>query len=169
MIPKYRIFNLVFKIQMMKEQETSVKILFRFFSAILNEWTVENLWATTINVEEGLYKLDNIPFYASVSCGDIVLAEFDETENKLTYRETIIHSGNSTIQVILKDKFFVANEVREFFNSLGCESEKFNDDYFVIEIPAAADYIPIREKLMELEENNIITYAEPNLSKNHWY
>jgi hypothetical protein len=38
-----------------------------------------------------------------------------------------------------------------------------------MEIPAAADYTPIREKLIELEENNIITYAEPNLSKNHWY
>jgi hypothetical protein len=98
-----------------------------------------------------------------------VLAEFDETENKLTYRETIIHSGNSTIQVILNDKSFVVNDVCEFFTSLGCESEKFNDDYFVMEIPAAAVYTPIREKLIELEENNIITYAEPNLSKNHWY
>ena len=48
-------------------------------------------------------------------------------------------------------------------------SEKFNADYFVMEIPAALDYNPIRERLMELEENNIITYAEPNLSKNHWY
>ena len=47
--------------------------------------------------------------------------------------------------------------------------KSINDDYFVMEIPAAADYTPIREKLMELEENNIITYAEPNLSKNHWY
>ena len=153
----------------MEEKDSSVKILFRFFSTILNESTVETLWATVINSEEGLYKLDNIPFYASVSCGDIVLAEFDENENMLVYKETIIHSGNSTIQVILNDKSFIINDLRDLFNALGCESEKFNADYFVMEIPAALDYNPIRERLIELEENNIITYAEPNLSKNHWY
>nr|WP_315186582.1 DUF4265 domain-containing protein [uncultured Flavobacterium sp.] len=153
----------------MEEKDSSVKILFRFFSTILNESTVETLWATVINSEEGLYKLDNIPFYASVSCGDIVLAAFDESENMLVYKETIIHSGNSTIQVILNDKSFIINDLRDLFNALGCESEKFNADYFVMEIPAALDYNPIRERLIELEENNIITYAEPNLSKNHWY
>ncbi|MFV5700983.1 DUF4265 domain-containing protein [Flavobacterium sp. XS2P12] len=153
----------------MKEKDDNVKILFRFFSNILDKWTVETLWATVINSEEGLYKLDNIPFYASVSCSDIVFAEFDKTENKLTYRETIEHSGNSTIQVILNDKSFIVNDLRDTFNSLGCDSEKFDDDYFVLEIPASLNYIPIRQKLIEYEERNILTYAEPNLSKNHWY
>lgn len=153
----------------MKEKDDNVKILFRFFSNILDKWTVETLWATVINSEEGLYKLDNIPFYASVSCSDIVFAEFDKTENKLTYRETIEHSGNSTIQVILNNKSFIVNDLRDTFNSLGCDSEKFDDDYFVLEIPASLNYIPIRQKLIEYEERNILTYAEPNLSKNHWY
>lgn len=153
----------------MEEKDTTVKILFRFFSTILDQQAVETLWATMIDPEKGLYQLDNIPFYASVSCGDIVFAEFDETENKLTYRETIEHSGNSTIQVILNDKSVAINDLRELFSSLGCESEKFNGDYFVMEIPADLDYTPIREKLIELEERKIVTYAEPNLSKNHWY
>jgi hypothetical protein len=146
-----------------------VKILFRFFSNVLDEWTVETMWASTINVEKGLYKLDNIPFYASVSCDDIVFAEYDQDEEMLTYRKTIEHSGNSTIQVVVVHKEILANDLREIFNNFGCESEKFNDGYFVIEIPAKVDYIPIRRKLIELEHENVIYYSEPNLSSNHFY
>ncbi|MBA0882233.1 DUF4265 domain-containing protein [Flavobacterium undicola] len=150
-------------------EKQDVKILFRFFSNLLDEWTVETMWAETINSEEGLYRLSNIPFYASVSCDDIVFAEYDQDEEILTYRKTIEHSGNSTIQVIVVNKEILANDLREIFNAFGCESEKFNDGYFVIEIPAKLDYTPIRQKLIELEEKNLINYAEPNLSNNHFY
>ena len=40
------------------------KILFRFYSNILEEWSVETMWAEIIDAANGLYKLDNIPFYA---------------------------------------------------------------------------------------------------------
>ncbi len=149
--------------------DKQVKILFRFFSDVLEEWTVETLWAEIIDAEKGLYKLLNIPFYASVSCDDIVFAEYDEDEERLTYRKTVEHSGNSTIQVIVMDKTIVANDLREIFNSLGCESEKFNERYFVIEVPKSLDYKPVREKLMELEAQEKIGYAEPNLAENHFY
>ena len=146
-----------------------VKILFKFFSNILDEWTVETMWAETINEEKGLYKLSNIPFYASVSCDDIVFAEYDQEEERLTYRKTIKHSGNSTIQIVVINKEIPANDLPEIFNDFGCESEKFNEGYFVIEIPAKVDYSPIRQKLIELEEESIINYSEPNLSNNHFY
>lgn len=150
-------------------EDENVKILFRFFSDVLEEWTIETMWAETVDAERGLYKLANIPFYASVSCGDIVFAEYDEDEERLTYRKTVEHSGNSTIQVVVMDKNIVANDLREIFNSLGCESEKFHEGYFVIEVPESLDYKPIREKLMELEKEEKIEYAEPSLAKNHWY
>ena len=150
-------------------ENENVKILFRFFSNILDEWTVENMWAEIVDAEKGLYKLANIPFYASVSCDDIVYAEYDEDEERLTYRKTVEHSGNSTIQVIVTGENVAANDLREIFNSLGCESEKFNDGYFVMEVPANLNYKPIREKLEELENQEKISYAEPNLAKNHWY
>lgn len=146
-----------------------VKILFRFFSNVLDEWTVETMWAPTINIEKGLYKLDNFPFYASVSCDDIVFAEYDQNEEMLTYKKTIEHSGNSTIQVVVISKEIPTNDLREIFNNFGCASEKFNEGYFVIEIPAKVNYTPIRQKLIELEEKNIISYGEPNLSSNHYY
>jgi hypothetical protein len=150
-------------------EKEDVKTLFRLFSNLLNEWTVETMWAETINSEKGLYKISNIPFYASVSCDDIVFAEYDQDEERLTYRKTIEHSGNSTIQVVVVSNEIPTNDLREIFNNFGCESEKFNDGYFVIEIPAKVDYTPIRQKLIELEEKNIISYGEPNLSNNHFY
>lgn len=150
-------------------EDGNVKILFRFFSNILDEWTVETMWAEIVDAERGLYKLANIPFYASVSCDDIVYAEYDEDEERLTYRETVEHSGNSTIQVVVIGKNIVTNDFRDIFNKLGCESEKFNDGYFVMEVPASLDYKPIREKLMELEAEGKISYGEPNLAQNHYY
>ncbi|CAM2900625.1 protein of unknown function [Flavobacterium succinicans] len=153
---------------MLEKINTEVKILFRFYSNILNDWTVETMCASIIDEKEGKYKLDNIPFYAPVSCGDIISAEFNQEEQRLVYKETIEHSGNSTIQVIVAKNESIEN-LREMFKLLGCDSEKFSDSYFVMEIPAAISYVPIREKLNYLEEENIISYAEPNLSKNHWY
>ncbi len=150
-------------------EDENVKILFRFFSDVLEEWTVETIWAETIDAENGLYRLANIPFYASVSCDDIVYAEYDEDEERLTYRKTVEHSGNSTIQVVVVGENIVTNDLREIFNSLGCESEKFNEGYFVVEVPAKLDYKPVREKLMEMEVEEKIYYAEPNLSENHKY
>jgi len=71
-----------------------VKILFRFYSTVLEEWTVETMWAQIIDSDRGLYKIDNIPFYASITSGDIVFAEYDNDEKMLTYRETVEYSDN---------------------------------------------------------------------------
>lgn len=154
---------------MTQTKDTSIKILFRFFSNVLDEWTVETMWADTVDADKGLYKLDSIPFYAPVASDDIVFAEYDETEERLTYRETVEHSGNSTVQVVLLDTATDINAIRDRFKELGCISEKLNDRYFVMEIPADKDYSPVRQRLTELEDAGIISYAEPYLGKNHWY
>lgn len=154
---------------MTQAKNTSVKIHFRFFSSILDEWTVESIWADTVDAEKGLYKLDNIPYYAPLASDDIIFAEYDETEQSLTYRKTIKHSGNSTVQVVLLDTTKNINTIRETFTELACSSEKLNDRYFVMEIPADKEYKTIRQKLTELENAGVISYAEPCLSENHWY
>ena len=154
---------------MTQTKDTSVKILFRFFNDVLDEWTVENMWANTIDGEKGLYQLNSIPFYAPHASDDIVFAEYDDTEERLIYRETVENSGNSTVQVALMDKKVDINMIRQIFQDLGCVSEKLHDGYFAMEILADKDYRPIRKKLQEIEDNKIIAYAEPCLSKNHWY
>ena len=150
-------------------KDTSVKLLFRFFSNVLDEWTVETMWADIVDIEKGLYKVDSIPFYASVASDDIVFAEFDETEQILTYRETVKHSGNSTVQVVIMDRQADTNEIINIFSALGCVSEKLNDGYFAMEIPFDKEYTPVRQKLIELEGKEIIGYAEPCLSDKHQY
>ena len=149
-------------------QEDSVKILFNFHSDIFNEEMVETMWSTIVDSNKGFYKIDNIPFYVPlVASGDIVFAEFDEQQLMLTYRKTVEFSGNSTIQVVLIDKLKDINSIRKTFEKLGCDSEKVNDGYFSMEIPALVDYRLIKQKLDELEQNEIIGYAEPCLADQH--
>lgn len=149
-------------------QDNNVKILFQFYSDIFDEEMVETMWATIVDTNKGLYKLDNIPFYAPlVASEDIVFAEIDEQQQMLTYRKTIEFSGNSTIQVVLIDKSTYINSICKTFEELGCISEKANEGYFSMGIPALVDYKLIKQKLEQLEQNEIIGYAEPCLADQH--
>lgn len=145
-----------------------VKILFKFYSNILDEWTVETMWAKTIDISRGLYQINNIPFYAPlIASDDIVLAEYDEDEQMLTYRNVVKYSGNSTIHIVVIDKSKEINDIRDVFINLGCISERANDHYFSMEIPAETDYNIIKQKLSELADLEIIDYAESCLSEKH--
>lgn len=145
-----------------------VKILFNFHSNIFDEQMVETVWADKVDQEKGYYKIDNIPFYIPlVASEDIVFAEFDETEQMLTYRKTIEYSGRTVVQVVIMDKTTETNIIRDMFFKLGCESEKANEGYFSMEIPANLDYKPIKKELDRMENDEIIGYAEPTISDKH--
>jgi hypothetical protein len=145
-----------------------VKILFRFYSDILDDETVETMWAIIVDEDKGLFKLDSIPFYAPlVASDDIVFAEFDDEEQMLTYRKTVEYSGNSIVQIVLVDKSIDINQIRGTFKALGCVSEKVNNGYFSMEIPSHVDYGNIKKKLDELEMQEIIGYAECCLADGH--
>jgi len=149
-------------------EEEYEKILFQFYSNVLDEETIETMWAVIIDREKGLYKLDNIRFYApNVASDDIIYAEFDEGQERLTYRYTVKPSGNSTVQVVIMDSEAIANEVREVFNFLGCTSEKCNEGYFVIDVPHSLEYSVVQNKLIELQNAGTLDYAEPCLSEKH--
>ena len=126
------------------------------------------MWAEIIDSEKGLYKLDSIPFYGPlVASNDIIFAEFDADEETLTYKRTIENSGNSIVTVVIMDKITDINYVRDTFKSLGCLSERVNDAFFSMEVLADKNYLPIKQKLTELESKGIIGYAEPCLSNIH--
>jgi hypothetical protein len=153
---------------MTQTPENQVKILFRYHSSILDEWTVETMWAKIVDAEKGLYKLDSIPFYGPlVASDDIIFAEYDEDEERLTYKRTVENSGNSIVTVVIMDKISDINNIRNIFSDLGCLSERVNDAYFSMEVLAQNNYLPIKRKLIELEDQGIIGYAEPCLSSNH--
>lgn len=152
----------------METNENFVKVLFRFYSNILEEETIETMWVEIMDEAGDLYILDSIPFYApNLASGDIISAAYDEDEKMLTYKETVSFSGNSTIQVIVFDKTVDTNDIRDVFHNLGCVTEKFKDRYFVIDVQADLNYAPIRAKLKELTDAGVIDYAEPCLSAEH--
>jgi hypothetical protein len=154
----------------MEQKEDYVKILFRYYSDVLEEETVETMWAIIVDKKKGYYKIDNIPFYGPpVASDDIVFAEYDEDEQMLTYREVIEYSGNSIVQVVLMDDEVEINNVRKIFEDLGCPSERVNDKYFAMEIAASSDYKRIKAKLEQLKDQNLLDYAEPCLSNKHQY
>ncbi|MEO3404687.1 DUF4265 domain-containing protein [Mucilaginibacter sp. CAU 1740] len=145
------------------------KILFRLYSTILEEITVETMWATIINEDEGLYRLENIPFYLPlIASNDIVFAEYDADEQMLTYRETREYSGHSTIHVVLIDKEADIKDVGKIFEQLGCNWEGMGKTYLAMDVPAALDYRLVQAKLIELKEKDIIDFAESSLSDGHY-
>lgn len=148
--------------------DKTCKILFRFYSDVLEKWTVETLWAVAVDIEKGWYRLVNAPCYVkSIACDDIVFAEYDEDEQFLTFREVVMPSGNSTIQVVVMDPSLDTNAIREMFDSFGRSSEKFQERYFAIDLPARLSYRPVKTLLDELFTNDSIDYAEACLSEKH--
>ncbi len=148
--------------------DDTVKILFRFYSPVLEKWTVERLWAKAIDIDKGWYQLDNIPFYVlGIAYDDAVFAEWDATEEALTFREVIRRSGNSTIQVVIMNAEIATNDVRAIFDKLGCETEKFKEGYFVINVPAAVDYATVLPRLSVLFMKKVLDYAEAFISDHH--
>lgn len=102
-------------------EENYIKILYRFYSETLEEETVETMWVSIIDEEKGIYKLDNIPFYAkSLSCGDLIKAEYDEDEKAPVISDILEYFGHSTIQVVLLHTSTDIESIRNLVNSLGC-------------------------------------------------
>lgn len=149
-------------------QETHKKILFKYYSDYLEETVSETMWAEIINLEKGLFKLDNIPFFGPlIATDDLFYAEFDENEKHLVYRETIENSGNSIVQVIILEKGFDKEIIREKLKAINCLSEGLNDNFLSVEVVRDVDYSIVRSILNEYESQEIIQYAEPCLSDKH--
>lgn len=149
-------------------QETHKKILFKYYSDYLEETVSETMWAEIVDLEKGLFKLDNIPFFGPlIATDDLFYAEFDEEEERLVYKETIENSGNSIVQVIILEKGFDKEIIREKLKAINCLSEGLNDNFLSVEVVRDVDYSIVRSILNEYESQEIIQYAEPCLSDKH--
>ena len=153
---------------MIKGNNSYVKVLFRYHSDVLEEIVIETMWATEIDKRKGIYKLNSIPFYGPpVATDDEFYAEFDKSEQRLTYRKTTKFSGNSIIQLIILNNKVDIEEIRNEFKLLNCLSERLNDRYLSMEILAATNYLKIKNRLDYHSERGMIEYAEPCLSEKH--
>ncbi|MEP6803055.1 MAG: DUF4265 domain-containing protein [Flavobacterium sp.] len=148
--------------------ETHKKILFKYYSTYLEEIVSETMWAEIIDVEKGHFKLDNIPFFGPlIATDDIFRAEYDENEKYFIHKETIEHSGNSIVQVLILDKEFDKEIIREKLKAINCLSEALNDTFLAVEVIKNVDYSIVKSLFTEYESNAIIEFAEPCLSDKH--
>ncbi|SED50932.1 protein of unknown function [Tenacibaculum sp. MAR_2010_89] len=153
---------------MTKKNNKYTKVLFRYHSNVLDETTVETMWAIKVDEKNGIYKLDSIPFYGpQIATDDEFFAEYDELEQMLTYRKTTKFSGNSIVLISIIKEGIDKEIIREEFKSMNCTSEGLNDRYFSMEILASSNYLKIKTKLEEYENQGIFEYAEPCLSDKH--
>lgn len=152
----------------MEKELRNVKVLFRYYSDLLEEEIVETMWAKEIDEAKGVYQLDSIPFYGpDIAPDDIFHAVYDESEQMLTFREVLEFSGNSVVQVILLNEPYEIAPLQRQFEEFGCIIESLKNHYFSMQIPSAADYRPIKEVLELYKQSGRIDYAEPVLSNQH--
>jgi hypothetical protein len=152
----------------MQHGETHKKILFKYYSDYLEDTVSETMWSEIIDLEKGLFKLDNIPFFGPlIATDDLFYAEYNEDEKRFIYKETIENSGNSIVQVLILEKGFDKEIIREKLKAINCLSESLNDTFIAFEVIRDVDYSIVRSVLNEYESQEIIEYAEPCLSDKH--
>lgn len=104
----------------------------------------ENLWA--VPVGEGLFRVDNIPFFArSIALGDLVVASPEE--GLLRFKEVVQPSGHSTVRIILYDEAETPT-VLERFKQLGCATERSHiPGLIALDVPPSISWTDIQQEL----------------------
>lgn len=117
----------------------------------------EGLWATPL--ENGDYRIDNIPFYApGVALGDTVSVE---EEDGILYATGVVEqAGHSTVRVVFFDAG-VVDEVRAALVALGCGWENMKDATFTaVDVPPEADYDAVVDLLSTRADADELDYEE---------
>lgn len=138
----------------MSETSNMVKVLMQDGS------DVETLWA--VPVGEGLYRLDNTPFFTyRVSWKDVVRAEPD-ADGVLSFINVAEKSGNRTVRVITNGCDTTSKEAKPFLDGiieLGCSYEGFRPRLISINVPPEVDLQTVADYLVASGHN--WEYADP--------
>lgn len=122
---------------------------------------IETLWATHLGDDE--YELDNSPFYAyGVSWKDVVIAPYNEEQQRPTFQSVLRKSGNRTVRLIFETPVESGNESDNLLQgliSLGCDYEGATKKYICVNIPPNVSLEQVRAYLI----NNDATWehADP--------
>lgn len=108
----------------------------RFYDADVG---YENLWAERAVDHNDAYVIKSVPYFIyEISVDDLVKAREDETDNVLSYIETLRHSSHRTIRV--RPKTFTLDQelgkklIREL-EKLGCITEELPPRLVAIDVP----------------------------------
>jgi len=146
-----------------------VKVVFRFFSELFDKEMIETMWCMPLDAELGLYQIDNIPFYAPLlAADDVIFAEKDDSEGgMLAFKKVMEASGNSTIHIVRMEESTAIETLLKSVLDLGCNFEGVNENYLALDIPSDVNYGPVRNILDQLEQEDLIGFAESCLSEIH--
>jgi len=116
----------------------------------------ERLWARRL--EQGLFELDNIPFFVrDISAGDVVSAR--EGDGEVVFSGVVRESGNSTLRVIVFDATQV-EEIRRQLQSFGCSTELNVSKMLGVDVPAPIDLQAVRTWLMEQQSSGVLEFED---------
>lgn len=121
----------------------------------------ENLWASPVG--PGLYKIDNIPFFAmGIALEDVVSAQPEQ--GVLLFGEVVRSSGHSTIRIFTDDAE-QAPAIRAFFAELGCISEQSHiPGLIAVDVPPSVPLEPLRQFLADGAAEDAWGYEEACLA-----
>ena len=110
--------------------------------------TEESLWVLPLG--EGLFQVDNIPFFAwDIALGDVVAAELEE--GMWRFRKVVHRSGHATLRLIIYDVAEVP-AVIERFAMLGCLSERSHiPGLIALDVPPSTPWTEVSRLLAEGE------------------
>lgn len=110
--------------------------------------TEESLWVLPMG--EGLFQVDNIPFFAwDLALGDVVAAEPEE--GAWRFKKVVRRSGHATLRLIIYDVAEVP-AVIDRFSKLGCLSERSHiPGLIALDVPPSTPWSEVRRLLNEGE------------------
>lgn len=116
----------------------------------------ERLWARPLG--EGLFEIDNIPFFVrDISVGDVVAAQ--QGEEEAVFSALVRESGSSTLRVIVFDPTHVEN-VRRRLQEFGCSTELNVSKMLGVDVPAQVDLQAVRAWLMEKQSSGTLEFED---------
>jgi hypothetical protein len=124
--------------------------------------SAETLWA--IKSGEGLFKIDNIPFFVfGIAVDDIVSATPEE--GVFRFKEVVHPSGHSTVRVVVYEPSDVPT-VRALFKQLGCSTELSHlPRLLAVDVPPAVSLDKLKEVLNSGRDQGRWGYEEACLAQ----
>jgi hypothetical protein len=124
--------------------------------------SVESLWA--LPKGEGLFQVDNIPFFATgVAVGDLVSATPEE--GAFLFQDVVQASGHSTLRLAISEAADVP-AVRALFEQKGCSVEQSHLPRLIaLDVPPSVPLGSLRPVLMAGQEQGRWDYEEACLAE----
>jgi len=126
-----------------------------------NHWATcgESIWARVL--ENDLYEIDNIPFYAyGINYRDVVHATSDAPDLKPEIRNVVKRSGHQTLRIIFLSGVSEDEQAPylEYIRTAGASIERANKSYLAIDVPPSAGREELRAYLDRLEAQQVLEY-----------